>query len=88
MLFLYNRTNIWIRRQAFTSLQHGFLGSEENVVLHNFETPKSVWENVVTNNIFIFIFVKSFLGRCYAFLYYKQMFYLADVITKIKNKLN
>ena len=33
-------TNIWIRRQAFASLQHGFLRYEENVVLYNFETPK------------------------------------------------
>ena len=38
--FLYNKTNIWGRRQAFTSLQHGFLWSEENVVLYNFETPE------------------------------------------------
>ena len=29
---------------------------------------KGVWENVLPNNIFILIFVKSFLHRCYAFL--------------------
>ena len=50
MNFLNNRTNIWIWRQAFTSLQHGFLGSEENV-LYNFETPKGILENVVSCNI-------------------------------------
>ena len=51
MNFLNNRTNIWIWRQAFTSLQHGFLRSEENDVLYNFETPKCVWENVVSYNV-------------------------------------
>ena len=34
MNFLNNRTNIWIWRQAFASLQHGFLRSEENIHLH------------------------------------------------------
>ena len=34
--FLTKRTNYLIRRQAFASLQHGFLRSEENVVLYNF----------------------------------------------------
>ena len=49
--FLKNRTKILIRRQAFASLQHGFLRSEENVVLYNFETPEDVWENILTYNI-------------------------------------
>ena len=40
--FLMNRTKILIWRQAFASLQHCFLRSEENVVLHNFETPEGV----------------------------------------------
>ena len=48
-----------IRRQTFASLQHGFLWSEENVVLYNFETPKGVWENVLTYNILTLIFIKS-----------------------------
>ena len=39
-IFLYSRTNILFRRQAFASLQHGFLRSKENVALYNFETPK------------------------------------------------
>ena len=47
--FLNNRTNIRIWRQAFVCLQHGFLRSEENVVLHNFETPEGVLENVSCN---------------------------------------
>ena len=42
--FLTNRTKYLIRRQAFASLHHGFLRSEENVVLYNFETPEGVWE--------------------------------------------
>ena len=51
MNFLHNRTIIWIWRQAFASLQHDFLRSEENVVLYNFETHDVVWENVVSCNI-------------------------------------
>ena len=52
--FLTNRTKYLIRRQAFASLQHGFLRSEENVVLYDFETPEGVWENVMSYNILIF----------------------------------
>ena len=33
-----------LRRQAFTSLQHGFLRSVENVFIHNSVTPNGVWE--------------------------------------------
>ena len=76
MHFLNNITNIWIWRQVFASLQHGFLRSEENVVLYNFETPKGVWENVVSCNILTLLFLKTLfktdvmpqccLGRCYA----------------------
>ena len=50
--------------------------SEENVVLYNFETPKGVWENVVSYNILTLNFIKSlfkadvmsqyYIGRCYA----------------------
>ena len=39
-----NRTNFMLRRQAFTSLQHGFLRSVENVFIHNSVTPNGVWE--------------------------------------------
>ena len=53
--FLNNRTNIWIWRQAFASLQHGLLRSEENV-LYNFEIPDGVWENVVSCNILTLCF--------------------------------
>ena len=78
MNFLNNRTNIWIWRQPFVSLSHGFLRSEENV-LYNFETPEGVWENVVSCSIMTF-FLKHYLrqmlclnvvqadvlpGRCY-----------------------
>ena len=52
--FLKNRANILIRRQAFASLQHGFLRSEENVVLYNLETPDGVWENVLIYNIYFY----------------------------------
>ena len=33
-----------LRRQAFASLQYGFLRSVENVFIHNFVTPNGVWE--------------------------------------------
>ena len=76
MNFLNNRTNIWNWRQALTSLQHGFLRSEENVVLYNSEMPKGVWENVVSCNILTLLFLKTVfkadvmpqccIGRCYA----------------------
>ena len=66
MNFLNNRTNIWIWRQAFASLQHGFLRSEENVVLYNFETPDGVWKNVVSCNILTLCFLKHVYGRCCA----------------------
>ena len=59
--FLNNRTNTWIWRQAFASLQHGFLRSEENVVLYNFETPQGVWENVVSCNILTLNFYKTII---------------------------
>ena len=39
------------RRQAFASLQHGFLSPVENVFIHNFVTPNGVWENVFLYNI-------------------------------------
>ena len=61
MNFLNNRTNTWIWRQAFASLQHGFLRSEENVVLNNFETSKGVWENVVSCNILTLNFYKTII---------------------------
>ena len=35
-----------LRRQAFASLQHGFLRSVENVFIYNFGTPNGVKENV------------------------------------------
>ena len=76
MLFLYNRTNI--RRQAFTSLQHGFLRSEENVVLYNLRHPKGVWENVMTNNIFAFCFCKKH------FYIFVTLFIIYHTITTLK----
>ena len=87
--FLINRTNIWIWRQAFASLQHCFLRSEENV-LYNFETPKGVWENV-SYNILTFNFIKSlfkadvmpqcYMGRCYAWQMLFGIWDVVDVIT-------
>ena len=85
--FLNNKTNIWIWRQAFVSLQYSFLRSEENVVIYNFETPKGVWENVVSCNIWHLIFTKTlfkaqvmpqcYIGRCYA---WHMLFAIWDVV--------
>ena len=46
-----NRTKFMLRRQAFASLQHGFLRSVENVYIYNLVTPNGVWENVFLYNI-------------------------------------
>ena len=68
-----------LSRQAFTSLQHGFLRSVENVFIHNFVTPNGVW-----GNIFFMILTLNFLllllGRCYALLCHGRCYCLADVI--------
>ena len=58
--FLKNRTISRIERQAFATLQLGFLRSEENV-LYNFDTPDGVWENVLSCNILTLYFLKTFL---------------------------
>ena len=83
--FLTNRTKILIWRQAFISLQHGFLRSEENVVLYNFETPEGVWENVMSYNILTLIFIKPLfetdvMPQCYV----GKCFCLADVICHMR----
>ena len=62
-----------LRRQAFASLQHGFLRSVENVFIYNFVTPNGVWENVLLYNIDT-CFLITLIGRCYAFLYSWQIF--------------
>ena len=56
MLFLYSRTNIWIRRQAFPVYNMASSGLKKMfyIILRHL---KGVWENVMTNNIFILIFV-------------------------------
>ena len=59
-------------RQAFASLQYGFLRSVENVFIHNFVTPNGVWENVFLYNIDTY-FLLSLFGRCYALLCHWQM---------------
>ena len=89
--FLKNKAKFFIGRQAFTSLQHGFLRSEENVILYNFETPEGVWENVLTYNILTLIFIKPLFkadvmpqcctGTCYAWQMLLAMWDVADVIT-------
>ena len=89
--FLNNRTNILIWRQAFASLQHGFLRSKENVVLYNFETPGSVWENVVSYNILTLVFIKPlfkadvlpqcYIGSSYAWQMLFAIWDVVDVIT-------
>ena len=89
LIFSTNRSKILIWKQAFASLQHGFLRSEENV-LYNFETPEGVWENV-SYNILTFIFIKPlfetdvmpqcYIGRCFAWQMLFAIWDVVDVIT-------
>ena len=44
-----------LRRQAFASLQHGFLMTVENVFIHNFVTANGVWGKNHVHNIQDFI---------------------------------
>ena len=72
-------------KTSFASLQHGFLRSEENVVLYNFETPEGVWENVMSYNILTLIFIKPLfetdvMPQCYV----GRCFCLADVICHMR----
>ena len=63
-----------LRRQAFASLQHGFLRSVKNVFIYNFVTSNGVWENVYLYNIETY-FLLSLFGRCYALLCHRQIIY-------------
>ena len=77
-----------LRRQAFASLQHGFLRSVENVFIHNFVTPNGVWENAFLYNIDTHFLLLWLLGRSYALLCHWQMLFafwnVADVVAKRK----
>ena len=45
----------FVVRQAFTSFQHGFLRSAENVDLHNL--TGGIWENIFLHNITNVVYV-------------------------------
>ena len=62
--FLKNRTKFLLRRQAFASLQHGFLRSVENGFIYNFITPNGVWENVFLYNIDTFFVMIGWQMLC------------------------
>ena len=69
-----------LRRQAVTSLQHGFLRSVENVYIYNLVTPNGVWENVFLYNIDTYFYYDCLadvmpycvIGRC--FLAWQMLF--------------
>ena len=70
-------------------IQDGFLRSEENVFLINFEQQKVVWENVTLQFFFKYCIWLSYvicvgrsycLSRCYCLCFVADVIALADVI--------
>ena len=88
--FLKNRTIIGIERKLSPVFQHGFLRSEENVVLYKFDIPDGVWENIISSNIWtLMVFLnilradvmpQCYVGRCFALADVIAIYYVVDVI--------